>query len=373
MTALRLLAFVFLALLAAPAAAQPSFDCTKAAGAVEKAICADPALSADDALMARLYAAARVSPFGEANSIPAEQRQWLRDRTACATPDRRTWASVGDCLAYYNRDRFLALAVAALFSRPDEALAALRKAEPGVAPIYEAILLWSSSEPGAEPKERIGALIAPLLENPQDPEAYRWGLDMLREEGLGTTDKVLQSDASFASFLQHLVPYMDSGTYGLPLPCAALLKRPGLLAASEPLFGSSLDNGIMRPDCDVVLAPMPRFEALTQSLSRNWPDCDGTIRFTFYRSYANAVDGAWLGEDPGDVGKRTEPAPGASPDLVAGAIYDLSFAYRRDHGLAPPEARRLAERNVAAVLDAAGICDMDEGEMEGADGADQPN
>lgn len=373
MTVLRLLALVFLALLAAPAAAQPSFDCTRAAGAVEKAICADPALSADDALMARLYAAARVSPLGGANSVPAEQRQWLKERASCAAPDTRVWATVGECLAGRNRERLRDLSVAALFTAPDDAMATLRKVEPGAAPIYEAIWLWASADQGSEPRERIALLIAPFLEDPKDPDAYRWGLEMLRDEGLGATDKVLQSDASFASFLQHLAPYMDSGTYGLPLPCAALLKRPGLLAASEPLFGSSLDNGIMRPDCGVVLAPMPRFEALTQSLSRNWPDCDGTIRFTFYRSYANAVDGAWMAQDPGDVGRRTEPARGASPDLVAGAIYDLSFAYRRDHGLAPPGARRLAERNVAAVLAAAGICDMDEGEIEGADGVDQPN
>lgn len=364
MTLLRLLALALFALLAAPAAAQPSFDCAKARGAIETAICGDPALSADDALMARLYAAAKVSPFGQANSIPTQQVQWLKDRADCARPSPEVWDSVGDCLNSYNREQLLNLAVAALFSRPDDALAALRKTDPGAAPVYEAIWLWASAEPGSEPKARIAPLIAPFLEDPKDPEAYHWGLDMLREDGLGTTDRVLESDAGFASFLQHLGPYIDSETFGLPFPCAALLKRPALLAAGEPLFGSSLDNGLVRPDCATVLAPMPRLEALTQSLSRNWPDCDGTIRFTFYRSYSSAIDGALIGRDAGEADARIHPAPGAAPELVAGAIYDLSFAYRRDHGLDAADARRLAERNVADILANAGNCDMDDGEVE---------
>jgi hypothetical protein len=362
MNLLRLLAFALFALLAAPAAARPSFDCAKASGAIEKVICADPALSADDALMARLYASAKVSPFGQANSVPAEQVQWLKDRAHCAKPDPQAWPSVGACLASYNRDRLRDLAVAALFAEPDDALAALRKVEPGAAPIYEAIWLWASAVPGAEPRERIAPLIAPYLEDPKDPEAFHLGLDMLREDGLGTADKVLESDATFASFLQHLGPYIDSDTFGLPFPCAALLRRPGLLDASAPAFASSLDNGLMRPDCSATLAPMPRLDALIDSLRKHWPECEGTIRFVYYRSFEYDVDLARIGGEPGESTPRAEPAPGASVDLVAGATYDLSLAYRRDRRLDPSAARKLAEKSIAAILSDAGSCETEESE-----------
>lgn len=58
-----------------------SFDCTKAATAVEKLICASPRLAALDAELAETYAAAR-KRGGEA--LRGEQRTWLKEtRDAC--------------------------------------------------------------------------------------------------------------------------------------------------------------------------------------------------------------------------------------------------------------------------------------------------
>lgn len=66
-----------------PPAAAASFPCAKAASGVERAICADPALSARDAVMGSLYAAA--ARGDEANRLQAQQSQWLAGRAACAT------------------------------------------------------------------------------------------------------------------------------------------------------------------------------------------------------------------------------------------------------------------------------------------------
>ena len=362
-----LLAAAAFAVLATPAMAHdgPSFDCAKAATAIEMTICADPQLAADDALMARLYAAARVSAFGSGPSnVTAGQRQWLKDRGTCSSPDPRIWTSIGACLGEFNKRRLSELAVAALFAMPDLALATLRRTDPGAAPLYEAIWLWASAEPGREPRERIAPLIAPELAPGEGAGDHAWGHDLLREEGLDSIDKVLESDASFASFLQHVSPYLKSETYGLPLPCAAIVRRPGLLGATAPLFGSSLDNGIMMADCDQTLPPTPKFDALVAGIWRSWPDCDGTIRFSYYKTFAYRVTAARLGIEPapGDdpVDDPGRLPPGASRQAVAGAIYELAAIYRQYRGLSLVEARALAERRMADMMTSGGQCDFGE-------------
>ncbi|CAO3381157.1 lysozyme inhibitor LprI family protein [Azospirillum argentinense] len=84
-------ALLALGLLALPtAAAAASFPCSKATTPTEKAICADPALSALDERLAATYRAAleRLSGAnpeeGSAGAaVKADQRAWLRDRDSC--------------------------------------------------------------------------------------------------------------------------------------------------------------------------------------------------------------------------------------------------------------------------------------------------
>jgi uncharacterized protein len=87
---------------AAPAMAQtaPSFDCAKAGSAVEKAICADPALSWLDHTMGRLYAALQA---GGGKALRDGQRAWLAQRNACPPEGRR------NCLSGQYMTRFAAL------------------------------------------------------------------------------------------------------------------------------------------------------------------------------------------------------------------------------------------------------------------------
>lgn len=64
------------------AAAEPSFDCAKARGTVERMICGDADLAALDVELARVYRLAR----GGA-ALVAEERAWIAARDGCADRD----------------------------------------------------------------------------------------------------------------------------------------------------------------------------------------------------------------------------------------------------------------------------------------------
>lgn len=85
-----LLALGLLALPTAAAAAAAGFPCSKAATPTEKAICADPALSALDGRLAATYRAALERLSGASPeegaagaAVKADQRVWLRERDSC--------------------------------------------------------------------------------------------------------------------------------------------------------------------------------------------------------------------------------------------------------------------------------------------------
>ncbi|MWP39793.1 DUF1311 domain-containing protein [Rhodobacter sphaeroides] len=69
---------------ATSAAAQASFDCSRASTMVEHAICSDPALAALDRDVAKAYGAARAGqPPAVRDQFLAEQRAWLAARDGC--------------------------------------------------------------------------------------------------------------------------------------------------------------------------------------------------------------------------------------------------------------------------------------------------
>src|SRR5207248_2340721 len=99
----------------AQAASTPSFNCSGATDPIDLAICNDPKLAEADAVMGRLFAAVKVSAFGEGPSNElAAQREWLESRRTCRTPDRRVYPSRERCLSGFYERRNQALAVAAL-------------------------------------------------------------------------------------------------------------------------------------------------------------------------------------------------------------------------------------------------------------------
>lgn len=63
---------------------RPSFDCSKARGAVETSVCRNPALAELDARLAFVYRDALAgAPPRRADEIRRDQRQWLASRDAC--------------------------------------------------------------------------------------------------------------------------------------------------------------------------------------------------------------------------------------------------------------------------------------------------
>jgi uncharacterized protein len=73
--------------LSAVSAEGASFPCDKAQSRIEKAICADAAVSVLDEHLGRYYAAARSALGDAASCLAADQKQWLSTvRNACADP-----------------------------------------------------------------------------------------------------------------------------------------------------------------------------------------------------------------------------------------------------------------------------------------------
>lgn len=106
--ALRAAACILLGLVAteAPGAGAPSFDCDKAQGSVEEAICADAELARLDLLVAGRYASAlerirALNAQGAEADLRAFQRGWLKGRDDCWTAD-----DLRTCItdAYLRRD-----------------------------------------------------------------------------------------------------------------------------------------------------------------------------------------------------------------------------------------------------------------------------
>jgi uncharacterized protein len=81
---LRLVAFAVAALLAAmPSSAEPSFNCSKAKGAAEKAVCEVPELQWSDRQLGRLYKLALAQSGGGRKDVVQAQRAFIVRRDAC--------------------------------------------------------------------------------------------------------------------------------------------------------------------------------------------------------------------------------------------------------------------------------------------------
>jgi uncharacterized protein len=75
------------------AAAQPAFDCARAEGPAQKAVCTDPALAALDRELSRLYGLAVDGPrmtSDRQRELRAMQRGWIKGRDDCWKADDLT-------------------------------------------------------------------------------------------------------------------------------------------------------------------------------------------------------------------------------------------------------------------------------------------
>lgn len=357
----------------APAKAPvPSFSCASARTAVEKAVCADPALSSADREMASLFALARTSAFGNGPSNElATQRQTLKDMRSCEGMARSL--PIGKCLAPLYARRNFELATAILTREPDKANPVLRRDGTGFAPILEAIALWAAEPVDASwsvperatSRKRIVALLSPYLTALQSHESQSFGWSILsRPSGddpvVSHIDDIFRSDRHFAAFLNVLGPYLseekEAGVMLRDLPCSAIIRHPDLLNATGAVFGSTMDNFVFRTDCARTLPPLPALSQLDRKILNNWPACDGTIRFAAYRAYAVALDAARLGQSTGTQADENGRPRGVAASGIDSARAELTGYYVKYLAKSPEDAKRLASDAIGAILSSAHSC-----------------
>lgn len=339
---------------------------------MEKAICADPKLSAQDREMAQLFAIAKQGAFGSgASNQLAAQRTALQAMRACAAP--RASEPLAACLGARYAVRNQRLAIAALIVAPATSLPLLRARDPAFAPILEAVQLWSeapvdanwSAPERARSRARIATLLQPYLKALQTNADQSFGNSILSDpvnDGIAvrTIDDLFRSERHFSAFLNVLGPYLDEPKLaGMPrdLPCAAIVRHPKLLAANGPVFGSTMDNFVLRNDCSESLPPLPSLDALVKKLNAHWPECEGTIRFAIYSGFNQDVDRARLGSPIATKAKALPSRKGVSPADTAAAERELAAYYVANLHAAPAAAATMARTALLPILEGAHACD----------------
>ncbi|MET3709791.1 uncharacterized protein ABIC65_000471 [Sphingomonas trueperi] len=360
------------ALPASQADAGPSFACSAAATAVEKAVCADPTLSGLDRQMAQLFAAAKRSAFGSGPSNQlAAQRTAVKNMRSCTTP--RAEQPLSRCLQRLYTVRIQELAIATLIAAPATALPILRRQDPVFAPILEAVQLWSEAPIDADwnapqrarSRAKITSLLQPYLSALQTKDEQSFGNAILRDpgqDGVAVTkiEDIFLSERHFAALLQVLGPYLEEPSLSgiqRDLPCVAIVRHPALLSATGPVFGSTMDNFVLGNDCQASLPALPQLEALQTKLYHAWPQCEGTIRFAIYRGFAHHIDAARLGITPATKAAALPERKGVSKAEVAGVEHELATYYQTYLGRSPAAAATSARNALAAILADAQNCD----------------
>ena len=344
----------------APDRVGPSFDCSAAKTVIDRTICGDASLSEADALMGRLFAATKTSAFGRGPSGElAVQRKWLADRAKDCEKPKTPWKTPAECLADYNKDRLHELAVAALFTEPELALATLKRIDPDAAPLYEAITLYANAP--SLPRAQMAPLLKRYFDKFNRNDDFSFGRDILSEDKIKTPADALESEHKFVEFLTVTSAYLEGDPTPRPLPCAAIMRKPGLLGAMGPIFGSTLDNFVFYPDCDTTLPPLPAFDRMVAAINKSWPICDGTIRFAAYRGYDSAQMSARLvGPKELAAFARSKDPPrqlkGVPSALVSAAIGELAAYYQTYRKVSPATAKAAALGAVRDVLAGAHDC-----------------
>lgn len=341
----------------------PSFDCSTATSRIDRAICADAGLAKDDALMAQLYAQAQTSAFGKGRSNQlSAQRQWLKYRNSACTREQQQ-AELVDCLGGYYESRIAQLAVAIIFTDPDQALPIIQRHDAEGARLIEAIYVYTSEPAGSDwsaatlmkKRDKIGHLLDPAVKNLQDNDRSRFGWAIVKDSGVSGFDDIIASDNNFATFLNVSSAYLDGYWRPLTMPCAALIRNPQLIAARQPIFGSSLDGGALTTDCADSLPSTPNVDRLAKTVVDNWEPCDGTIRFAYYRSFDLLLDSIKLGLTDEQVGDEAPASltggKGVTQTLVQRAVEELTGYYLTYDLASPDHAPVMASDAVAKILD----------------------
>ena len=372
------LAFIALSLFSAPAFAA-GIDCTKATGEVDKIICSSDELMAEDKTMAELYALAKVNMFGNGPSGEiARQRSWLAEIEGIdKEPDviKEEIRTRGDEIYVgIYKDRIVQLAFDVMPSAPEKALQILNDQKIKATPVYEALSIFASEPDGSNwsnrkletKRKQILDLATPTfqLEQNVDAPSNAYGSiikGLLDDAGIKTPEDILKSSKFFGEFLRAAT----YGNEGAILPCGFVITHPGLLVATASLYGSTMDNDIMYSNCIAMAPPTPKFTDLVKQTGG--PDCEGTIRYGSYRSFAVAVDEALAPSErlikefaPTKAKQKLDRAQaiaGLSKSEIQSATRELADYYVKYLKAKPGKAKTFAIAKIAQVLKKSQQCD----------------
>jgi uncharacterized protein YecT (DUF1311 family) len=190
-----------------------AFDCTKAATAIEKAICANADLMRQDAALAQAYGAARAAVLGEQRkALALSQKRWIETReNICGNLEG---AELARCVDDETRKR-LSLLNAAPESGPGypEKMVPVFLERKGVGVIYEldyALLQFAMPRTLAE--RQLNGEVAKIL-----AEAPRASADFAAPEGM-TLSQTAWFTLSYASSrmisISHAFYSFDGGAHG---------------------------------------------------------------------------------------------------------------------------------------------------------------
>lgn len=353
-----------------PAKAE-GIDCSKAANYVDKIVCADADIKAQDATMAELFAVARISMFGKGPSGEiAKQKGWLANRKDCLAlaADKRA-----SCVLKLYKARNLELAFSAMPKAPEAALKILHDQNVETEPYYEALSIFASEPDGAdwftaelsEKREKIIKLVIPVFEDIQkkanaDPSKH-FNAELFEDGSISKPEDILKSSRDFAGFFRATT--FDATT---PIPCGYIVTHQSLIDATNSYFGSTADNFIINSNCSVTAPPTPNLDYLVRQINKAWPTCDGTIRFSAYRSFNVAVDkvlspSARAIEDyrvaPPQAKDQDHALAGVKKKTIHATESEMTAYYVKYLGVTPAKAAVFAKGKIADVLNDGQLCE----------------
>jgi len=287
------MALVLAGCLLGPVAQAASFDCDAAHTDVERAICADAQLGREDDLLAEAYGAVRKEmPVAGRAGLLREQRAWLRQRDACASPD--AGGDVAGCLrdAMQARRRVLNEQITGIrgafdrtvLSIPDDPAGAARRLQDYDSGLAEAWLLYlGRHEPASGlPRARM-------------PDLRKRSRDRLRTGDRFSSsilDDIYVEDEAVGD-MTLLRMWIERSPHGLDrayVHCFVFHRQPALAyRAMDALYGSTRDGSapICEPEGDLFDSPeWKRLQAAFDPVIAQTHGADsGTIRFADFAQW----------------------------------------------------------------------------------------
>ena len=374
------LAFIAITLFSAPVSAG-GIDCTKATDAIDKIICSSDELKAQDKTMNELYALAKVNMFGQGPSGEiAGQRKWLADlKKIDKEPPAANQSNLDkdtENLVEQYRNKIAWFAFDVMPSAPEKALQALHDQKINTAPVFEALTIFASEPDGSDwsnskldsKRKHILDLAAPtiqlVLKVDNDPIIK----DLMGDDDLSTPESILKSSRAFGFFLRAATYDSDDPR---TLPCGYVITHPGLLAATEPNFGSAMDGKIITSNCSEMAPPHPKFDALVTEINDPWPDCEGTIRFAIWGDFSVAQDEAlapsekliqeYTSAKAKHLPYENHVLKDVSKSDIGSATRELANYYVKYLKATPQKAAIFAKAKIANILEIGRQCDQVDG------------